>query len=221
MGSTLHMLGSIADAPSVALLLLIPLAALGLLCLRRVAADRRRQGEVGAAGAWMIWVVYLTYTGLAAWFAWHGVWALALPEWLVWMVGGGALAMGLALLAGGAWEFGSLARMSGRTNGGLIRSGVYGWTRNPQNLGWGAALLGVALLGRSGAAIAMAVFFLVAFRVYAPVEERYLARIYGAEWDRYQAETHRFLGWPTWARGGCPARGDSRSEPSSGGYSTL
>lgn len=167
-------------------------------------------GTVGAAGAWLIWLVYLSFTAVTASIAWAGAWPLPIEPWAAWAMGGGALLGGLALLAGGAWEFGSLGRMSGRDNGRLIRSGIYRWTRNPQNIGWGAALLGMAILGRSVAALGLAVFFGLAFYLYCPVEERYLAGVYGEEWERYAAATHRFFGLPKSAPEQRPAQGSPR-----------
>jgi len=182
--------------PNSALIILFFLGAVGLACLRQVALDRKNQGVTGTAGAIMIWTVYLGYTGFSVAVSALGVWPIDMPFWLACTTGVAALAFGLALLAGGAWEFGSVARMSGRQNGRLIQSGIYRWTRNPQNIGWGVALVGVGLLGRSGASLLMAAFFLFVFRLYAPVEERYLARVFGEEWRRYERSTHRFFGWP-------------------------
>ena len=202
--------GFSTDPYSAAGAALLVLAAAGCLCLFQVARDRRQFGTVGAVGAWLIWSVYLSFTALATCIAWAGVWPLPLEPWAAWSLGGAALLGGLALLAGGAWEFGSLGRMSGRANGRLIQSGIYRWTRNPQNLGWGSALVGVALLGGSGAALGLAAFFAIAFYLYCPVEERFLSGVYGEEWERYKASTHRFFGLPKQAPNRRAATGSPR-----------
>ena len=101
-------------------------------------------------------------------------------------------------------EFRSLARISGRRRDRLVRTGVYRWTRNPQNVGWGLLLLGVAIYGQSAAGLLLAVEFWIAFRLYVPWEEQFLERTYREDWQRYRETTPRFFGLPagvhSWTR---------------------
>ncbi len=78
-----------------------------------------------------------------------------------------------------------------------MTDGVYRYSRNPQNVGWGLVLLGVSLAGRSGAALLLTAVFFVVFRSYIPVEERHLERTFGEEYRRYRDATPRFLGLPS------------------------
>lgn len=86
--------------------------------------------------------------------------------------------------------------MSGLETNVLITVGVDRYSRNPQNAGWGLALLGVALLGNSGLALLLAAMFWLMFRIYIPLEEKYLEQVFGAAYREYCAKTPRFLGWP-------------------------
>ena len=158
-----------------------------------MARDRQANGALGPAAAGMIWLVYLIYTALAVAVAWKGVWPLPLDGELAVAGGGVILLAGLGVVAAGMAEFGSVGKMSGRECPGLIRSGIYRWTRNPQNVGWGLGLLGVALAGRSGLALLFSAIFMLAFRLYAPIEERYLEKLFGEEWRSYERSVPRFF----------------------------
>jgi protein-S-isoprenylcysteine O-methyltransferase Ste14 len=70
----------------------------------------------------------------------------------------------------------------------LITTGIYAYSRNPQNLGWGVALFGVALIRRSGFALLLALLFLCFFRRYVHAEERYLERMFGDDYRRSHYE---------------------------------
>ena len=77
--------------------------------------------------------------------AWNHVWPLPLPRALSTTVGLAALTAGVVAYAAGAISMGSVARMSGQTADRLACDGIYRWSRNPQQLGAGVALAGIAL----------------------------------------------------------------------------
>jgi protein-S-isoprenylcysteine O-methyltransferase Ste14 len=141
----------------------------------------------------MIWFVYLSFTGLAALVAWKGIWPLPLERELAVALGAVILLAGFSVVMAGMAEFGSVRRASGRECPGLVRSGIYRFTRNPQNVGWGVGLLGIALMGRSGLALLFGAIFFLAFRLYAPIEERYLEGLFGEEWRSYEQSVPRFI----------------------------
>lgn len=76
----------------------------------------------------------------------------------------------------------------------LITGGIYRWSRNPQNVGWTLFLVGMALLRTSGLVLLLAVLFWVSFRMYLPLEEQLLERIFGDAYRTYRSQTHRYLG---------------------------
>lgn len=144
----------------------------------------------------LVWFIYIAHTASTAWAAWSGVWVLDVDgPWPRW-IGVVVLTAGGSVLLGGMYEFRSLARMSGRGSRRLIHAGIYRCSRNPQNSGWGLALIGIAVMGRSLAALILAAEFWVAFRLYVPSEQRYLEKVFGHAWPRHRRRTPRFFGWP-------------------------
>lgn len=76
----------------------------------------------------------------------------------------------------------------------LVTSGVFRWTRNPMYLGLALALLGwAAFLAHPLAALGVPVFVVWMSRWQIPHEERALAALFGAEFDRYRAGVRRWL----------------------------
>lgn len=148
---------------------------------------------MGLLGALLIWGIYLAFTALAAWVAWNGIWPMTVPDLPASVAGAMALIGGVVLVAGGLTALGSIGSVSGCDHSSLAQTGIYRYTRNPQNVGWGIALVGVALLGQSWMALLLAIGFLVLFRLYVPFEERHLEKVYGAEWRRYEQSSPRFL----------------------------
>ena len=113
------------------------------------------------------------------------------------MVGGILLSFaGLSFYVASVRRFGSFKQLSGLEAGELVTGGVYRYTRNPQIVGWGVALLGVALAGRSSKALTLVAAYFLAHRLYFPFEERSLERAFGEEYRRYRARVPRFPGLP-------------------------
>ena len=181
------------------------LAIAGLLCLRQVRRDLRERQQLRVGTAFTVWAVYFAFTGAAIWVSWQGILPLPLHPVFASIAGTALILFGVGFTAAGMLEFRSFARMSGRRQDRLVKSGVYRWSRNPQNVGWGFALLGIAIAGKSGLALVFALFFWTALRLYIPTEERHLARAYGEEWRDFRDSTPRFFG--------PPRRGEQRSIP--------
>lgn len=110
-------------------------------------------------------------------------------------LGGYALAVtGAALGVAGMCRFADTAHISGMADEWLATGGVYSWSRNPQYLGYVAALGGLAWARRSLPAAALAVGAAGAFAWWVRVEERHLSRVFGVPYRRYCARTSRWLG---------------------------
>jgi len=90
----------------------------------------------------------------------------------------------------------NIQQISGVKTGELITSGIYRWSRHPQNLGWGLFLVGVGFLSRSLLALLLSAVFWVVLVAYIPIEETYLEDIHGEEYRQYQERTNRYLGLP-------------------------
>ncbi len=143
-----------------------------------------------------VWALYTAHAGLTVWAAVRSEWEIFPGPPLSTIAGAGLLVVGAVLLFGGIATLASFRRMSGMQTDELVSRGPYRLSRNPQNVGGGLMLLGVALLGQSGLALALAAFFWVLFRTYVPSEERYLERMLGEPYRRYRDRTPRFLGVP-------------------------
>lgn len=68
----------------------------------------------------------------------------------------------------------------------LITTGIYRFLRHPQNLGWGLLLAGIALLGRSGVALALTGAYVLACLLWLPVEGAFRERRFGSSYARYR-----------------------------------
>lgn len=177
---------------SLAILLLILAAPL----LRKVKVEYRTLDRLSPRTAIQVWVLYIVLVVLAIWSALLTLWSIPLANWLA--VAGGTILLiaGAALSAAGIATFGSLERMSGTKTDRLITNGIYRWSRHPQNVGLGVALVGAALIGRSAFTLLLAGLFWILFRIYLPMEEAFLRRTFGDAYQRYRAETSPYFAPP-------------------------
>jgi protein-S-isoprenylcysteine O-methyltransferase Ste14 len=91
-------------------------------------------------------------------------------------------------------SFRSAKKVLGRDPGTLTVSGPYGWSRNPQYVGWLLFLLGFAVVGwtwRCWIALAMLV---AALHVLVRTEEEHLEHVFGPSYRSYRARVPRWLG---------------------------
>jgi len=170
--------------------------ALGAWCILRVRREYLERDRLSAPSVIGVWVLYLGHFAVTLVAAATSRWPMPLHESIA--VSGGILllAVGGFLFLAGIVSFRSFRRMSGMDTGSLVTIGAYRWSRNPQNVGWALFLVGVALLGRSALALLLAAAFWGSFRAYVPAEEKFLERIFGAEYRDYRARSHRYLGPP-------------------------
>jgi protein-S-isoprenylcysteine O-methyltransferase Ste14 len=145
----------------------------------------------------LVWIAYLFHAGVVLWTATLSAWALSLSNWLTIPAGAVLILVGITITTIAILNFRTFQRMSGLQTDKLITGGIYGWSRNPQNLGWGLALFGIAIIGRSGLALILSVLFGLAVHFYIVVlEEPYLEDIYGETYRKYRAKTARYFGIP-------------------------
>lgn len=145
----------------------------------------------------LVWVAYLFHASVVIWAASLDVWRVGLPKWLTTPAGTILLLFGVVIITIAILNFHTFQRMSGLHTDQLITDGIYAWSRNPQNLGWGLVLFGIALIGRSGFALLLSGLFGIAIHIYiVAMEEPYLERIYGKSYQRYRVKTARYLGIP-------------------------
>lgn len=173
------------------------LVLLAVYILWRVRREYKAQGKLSAQTALGVWAVYLLHVGLTVFTAWHAFWPLPISKRVSVAIGAMLMFFGLALSMAGIIAFRSFKRMSGLEADKLVISGAYRWSRNPQNVGWGLVLLGIALIGGSAIALILVALFWLILHVYLVlVEEEYLEQVFGEEYRRYRSKTPRYLGWP-------------------------
>ena len=170
---------------------------------QRLLAERDMEAARSRTTATGIWLTYLIHLALTLVAALNGWWPIPAPFGLAATGGSALILFGAFLFLAGSLSFGSIERMSGRLNNRLVTDGIYRWSRNPQNSGWCCFLLGVAVAGRSGWSLLMAVAFWLSFVAYVRTEERQLERQFGAAYRRYLERSHRYFG---------PYRNDADSE---------
>lgn len=108
-------------------------------------------------------------------------------EWLAWS---GHLLVALAVF-GRIW---STLHIGGHKNGRLCRSGPYARTRNPLYFFSWLGVTGIALIFRQPWLVPLAwLGFLISFAPLIYAEESRLARLFGADFDRYRREVPRFF----------------------------
>ncbi len=103
---------------------------------------------------------------------------------------------GAALFVLGTLHLGNINFMVGLETGDLVTSGVFRWSRHPQNVGWALILVGIGLVSRSWMALLLALVFWGIFAAYVPLEEGYLEEVYGEEYRNYKERTWRYFGPP-------------------------
>lgn len=175
---------------------LVLIILLGAYCWWKVPKEYESQGILSKETAVAVWALYAAHTGVTGFAASRSMWVLPINKSASVTVGRVLVIFGAGLALAGIITFRSLRRMSGMETNRLVSTGIYRWTRNPQNVGWGLFLLGIAFIGRSFIALLLVILFWVLFRVYLIVEERYLEGIFGEEYRQYCERTPRFFGWP-------------------------
>ena len=170
--------------------ILVPLSA---WVLKRTRQDYEYRGQLSteaSAAGWILYITHLFATLAAALRPTQGLPLRQKPS----MVVGGALALfGSWFFGASVREFRSFEQVSGTEPGSLVKSGPYRYSRNPQVLGWGLALLGASVAGRSPKALLLTVAFFLLHRLYFVSEEQHLERVFGEEYQRYRSKTPRFL----------------------------
>jgi protein-S-isoprenylcysteine O-methyltransferase Ste14 len=171
-------------------------SALGVWCTLRVRREYLRQDHLSPLTIVGVWVLYVSHVVVTVCAAVTSRWTIPLDYKIAVVSSIVLIGVGGFLILAGIFSFRSFRRMSGMDTNTLVTTGVYRWSRNPQNVGWALVLVGIALVGRSGLALLMAGVFWTAFRAYVVLEEAFLERIFGDEYRDYKAWSHRYFGAP-------------------------
>jgi protein-S-isoprenylcysteine O-methyltransferase Ste14 len=117
---------------------------------------------------------------------------LGLPVWL--------RAAAFMVLIGSVALFVYAFRVLGRDNSygardGLVTSGIYQWSRNPQNALLTVVYAALAIAADSAPAYALCAAMMAVYVLMVLLEEPWLAQVYGEPYHRYCREVPRFFNW--------------------------
>jgi len=142
-----------------------------------------------------VWALYILHIILVLWTSVKGFWPIPINITVALVTGVIFILTGLTMMIVGILEFRSFKRMSGLDASKLITTGIYRYSRNPQNIGWFLALVGISIMGRSLLALLLTAVFITGFYIYTvKLEEPYLERIFGEEYRWYKESTSRYFG---------------------------
>ena len=140
-----------------------------------------------------VWLLVVVFPYLYNPVAWWLVWFAKTPQNLAVKLTGSLLVligMGLAVLAMTRLGMGTTM---GQKVEGLHMSGLYRFSRNPQLLGGGLAVVGIALLWPSGYALGWIVLYGVLGHWMVISEEKHLLKIHGEAYAEYYKRVPRYL----------------------------
>ncbi|HEX6583088.1 MAG TPA: isoprenylcysteine carboxylmethyltransferase family protein [Thermoleophilaceae bacterium] len=120
----------------------------------------------------------------------------SLPGVVQWVLGGGLLVAGLALLA----SFNTTFHRKGtavepwKPTTAIVTTGPYRFTRNPAYVGMALVYVGIAVLSQAlWVLVPLPVVLLIIDRTVIAREERYLERKFGREYLDYKGSVRRWL----------------------------
>jgi protein-S-isoprenylcysteine O-methyltransferase Ste14 len=113
------------------------------------------------------------------------------PHWPLIAIGAPMAAIGLGFTIYGYLNLG-LENTYG-SDDGLVTTGLYRYSRNPQYVASIVGFAGLALMGGSPALAMLCGLAVLVYMLLPFAEEPWLARIYGDAYHRYRASTPRFL----------------------------
>ena len=165
-----------------------------LYSLWKARRDYRTSGTLSPDVVVAVWALYLVHAAAVAYAAQQSLWSFPLNVTVAWTLGSVLVISGATVCAAGMVAFQSIKRMSGLDRSRLVTSGIYRRTRNPQNVGWGILLLGLAVMGHSLLAGALVAIFWLGLHFHlVRVEEKHVERVFGDEYRKYCTKAPRYL----------------------------
>jgi protein-S-isoprenylcysteine O-methyltransferase Ste14 len=142
----------------------------------------------------LVWGLYMSFPYLYNPPQWVSFWSPAVPVIApARAIGVVCVTVGLVSAFGTMLWFG-LRRALGLQVEGLIQSGPYRVTRNPQIVGGSLLVLGSVVLWPSWYAVGWVVLYGVVGHLMVMTEEEHLRRVYGEEYARYCRRVPRYVG---------------------------
>ena len=161
-----------------------------------VRRDYQAQGHLSPFTSFLellIWILYVGFPYIYNPTDWVLVWFADTPTNLTLKIIGSILVvvgMGIALVAMGVL---GVRRTMGQHGKMLEQTWPYRMSRNPQLIGGGLAVVGVAVIWPSWYALGWVVFYGIMGQMMVLAEEEHLRRAYGQEYSRYCEQTPRYF----------------------------
>ncbi len=113
------------------------------------------------------------------------------PHWALMIVGVPMMLIGLAVTVYGYFDLG-IENTYG-SDQGLVTSGLYAYSRNPQYVASIVAFTGVAISVHTGPVVLLCALAVLVYVLLPLAEEPWLSQIYGDAFANYTQKTPRFL----------------------------
>lgn len=167
--------------------------AVAAIALSKATADFETRDTFRRETAVWIYLAWATHAAAFVAALWSEPYRLDLPVAPLAVLGAVLALIGVSLFVFGMSRFQSFAQVTGTEVGGLVTSGAYRYSRNPQYTGWIILLSGVAIVARSPIAFLLTLAVALAIRIWVPQEERHLEDEFGDDYRRYCRRVPRFL----------------------------
>jgi len=154
--------------------------------------DRGKSLSLRLSLGW--WIIDTVHASLVILSSLYTVWPIPINVIAALTGGSIILGAGMSIMLAGIIKFRSLRKISGLDTSGLVTTGIYQWSRNPQFFGWFLALIGISLIGRSEFSFLLTVLAIISYHYYITrIEEPYLERIFGEKYLLYKSRTPRYF----------------------------
>ncbi len=159
-----------------------------------------RPGPEQVVGRYFRLMPLLSLTVVVVYVGWPEHYALLAP--ITWLEGRGTQAVGLVLMTAAlAWIVVAQAQMreSWRigvdhdTPGPMVRRGLFNYSRNPIFFGILLSVLGYFLVLPNALTLAVMLLDLVLVQVQVSIEEEFLEKAYGEDYNRFRREVRRWI----------------------------
>lgn len=144
-----------------------------------------------------IWFLHIVHHLLIILSSLWNIWPLPIDKSITIIGGLIMFIIGIVITSVGLIKFRSFRRAAGLLTSKLIITGIYRWSRNPQQLGLYILLFGISFMGYSGFAILFTIIFIVYMHLYIIfLEEPYLELVFGEKYRLYKSRAARYIGKP-------------------------
>ena len=162
-----------------------------------VRRDYQRKGRLTLVSSFLellVWGLYMGFPCLYNPPEWAWFWSPNVPvSAFARVVGLLCIVVGLASAFGTMLWFG-LRRAFGLRVKGLVQSGPYRVTRNPQLVGGSLLVIGAVVLWPTCYALGWVVLYGIVAHMMVLTEEEHLRDVFGEEYERYCGRVPRYLG---------------------------